>query len=399
MPQFIYTVIDAQHHQTSGTVAAPDRESALRQVSKGQVTVVGLEELRERRPFFEPGITGDDLLVFTQQIATMLKSGLNLKLALDVLLQDMENPTLRRTVGALAADLAEGKQLSQAMAEHTAVFPRMYIHMVQAGEASGSLAEILAQLAVYVEQAEHLKRRVKAALYYPVFVLGAAFVISTFIFVFGVHQFQQIYAGFNAPLPLLTRIIIQLGDVVWNWWWAILLAMVATGALLLRWARTERGQFTLDRIFLAVPVLGPLLRRVAIARFARTLSNLYSSGVPLLTSLELVAGSMGNRVLENVVLGTAQNVKEGESITRPLRESGIFTPMSISMIATGEESGSLDVTLKEVADFYDSQIDMMLRGLISLVEPVVILCVGVFVAVLIIALGLPLLNLVEILGQ
>lgn len=399
MPQFTFTVLDAQGRQSTGTTQAVDRESAMRYLAKTHATVLGLEEVRPRRLMFERGVSGDEVLVLTQQMASMLRAGLTLGHALGVLMVDMENPTFRRIISAVATGLSEGRPLSQMLAEHPAVFPRLYVYMVQAGEAGGSLPEILRQLAIYLEQAESLKRRVKSALYYPLFILIVAGLISAFIFVFGVRQFQEIYEGFNAPLPALTRVVMAAGGLVWDWWWAILLALVVAGVAFVRGVSTDRGALWLDGVLLRIPVLGPLLRRVAISRFARTLSSLYAGGVPLVQALELTAGSMGNRVLEAVVLRVVQNVKEGESISGPLRDSGIFTPMSISMIASGEESGSLEVMLAEVADFYDSQIDAMLRGMVSLVEPAVILCVGVFVAVLILALGLPMLNLVEILGQ
>lgn len=399
MPHYRFTVVDSENREFTGVTQATDREAAMRYLAKTYPVVIRFDEVHKRKPLFEQRVTSEDVLAVTQQLAAMLRAGLTLKRALDVLMGDVENPALHRVLAAISTSISEGKPLSQAMAVYPEVFPGIYTHMVEAGETGGSLPEILAQLAEYMEQSEALKRRVKAAMYYPAFILTVALAISVFLFVFGVHQFRDIYAGFRVDLPLMTRAVLAAGDLAWNWWWAFLLLGVGAVTGFLSFIRGERGAMWLDRTLLVVPVLGPILRRVAISRFARTLSSLYAGGVPLMHALELVSASMGNRVLQAVVAGAMRNVQEGESLSRPLRESGIFTPMSVSMIASGEESGTLEAMLREVADFYDSQVDAMLRGLVSLIEPAVILCVGVLVGSLIIALGLPLLNLAQLLGQ
>jgi len=277
-------------------------------------------------------------------------------------------------------------------------FSRLYVYMVRAGETGGSLPEILKKLAEYLEKAEELRRKVIAALYYPIAVIVVAILVAIFIFIFGVSQFQQIYEGMGSKLPPATMALINLKEVIMSRWYLILIGFAALSYGTQYYFSTAKGEQVKDAVMLHIPVMGPLFQRLAIARFARTMATLYSGGVPILHALELVAGSMGNSIMEKVVLNAAKKVKEGESITGPLRESGVFTKMAVSIIASGEESGTLDVMLGEISDFYESQVDVMLRALVGLLEPLIIVAVGIFVGALIFALGMPLFNLVQTLG-
>jgi len=270
--------------------------------------------------------------------------------------------------------------------------------MVRAGEAAGRLPGILARLAEYLEKAEELRRKVQGALTYPVVVIGISLAMAVFIFMFGVNQFRDIYAGLNAELPTSTKWVLGIASVLESWWLALLVGLVALFLALRHFLSSGRGEEFKDRTLLTMPIFGPLMQRLAIARFARTLSTLQASGVPILVSLDLVASSLGNRVMERVVRQGLKNVQEGQSLVVALRESGVFTRMALSMIATGEESGTLDTMLDEVAGFYEVQVETMLKSLISLLEPLTIVGVGIFVALIILALGLPMMNLVQHLG-
>ena len=398
MPQFVFTILNKDKKTRDGILEAADRDSALKTLADTYGTVLELKEIKEKRGFFAPKVSSEDLMVITYQIATMLRSGLTLSRTLEVVAADTEDENMQIILADISAGISEGKSLSEMLKKYPHIFSTIYISMAEAGESSGNLPEILTKLAQYIENAEDLRRKVKSALYYPVTVVVLASLISLFIFVFGVKQFQDIYSGLGAELPPITQMFINVGDFLYKFWIFIIIAIAVIIFLLRKYFSTENGIQIRDKLLLSLPVISPLIRRVAIARFARTLGILYEGGVPILTSLQLVAGSMGNRVLEKVVLEALKQVKEGESITYPLRQSKAFTKMAVGMIATGEESGTLPVMLNELAKFYEIQVDVMMRAMAGLIEPFVIILVGIFVAILIVALGMPLFNLVKILA-
>ncbi len=398
MPQFVFTILNKDKKTRDGILESTDRDSALKTLADTYGTVLELKEIKEKKGFFAPKVSTEALMVITYQIATMLRSGLTLVRTLEVVAADTEDENLQIILADISAGISEGKSFSEMLRKYPHIFSSIYISMTEAGEQSGKLPEILTKLAEYIENSEDLKRKVKSALYYPVTVIVLASLISLFIFVFGVKQFQDIYSGLGADLPPITRMFINVGDFVYHYWIFILVGIFVAGFFIRQYFSTENGIQVRDRLLLSLPVISPIIRRVAIARFARTLGILFEGGVSILTSLELVSTSMGNRVLEKVVLEALKQVKEGESITYPLRQSQAFTKMAIGMIATGEESGNLPGMLNELARFYEIQVDVMLRAMAGLIEPFVIILVGIFVAILIVALGMPLFNLVQILA-
>ena len=398
MPQFVFTILDENKKTRDGILEASDKDAALKSLSETYGTVLELNEIKEKKGFFVSRISSEDLMVFTYQLATMLRAGLNLRRALEIIAADTENSNFQIILADITAGITEGKTLSEMLNKYPETFSTIYISMVEAGEIGGKLPDILGKVAEYMENAENLKRKVKSALYYPVTVIILAFFISLFIFVFGVKQFQEIYTGLGAKLPQVTMIFINLGDFIYKYWIIIFILIFAIVYLIGLFFKTEKGSGIRDKMLLSLPVIGPIIQRLAIARFSRTLGALYEGGVPIIISLELVSRSMGNKVLENVVQDALKEVKEGESITIPLRKSKAFTKMAVGMIATGEESGTLTTMLEELARFYEIQVDVMLKAMAGLVEPIVIVIVGIFIGVLIIALGLPLLNLVQVLA-
>lgn len=398
MAQFAFNAMDKDKRSHVGILEASDRDAAMISLSEKYEFVLELREIKEKKGFFSRRISGEDLMLTTKQLATLLRAGISLIRAIDIIAADTENQNLQAVLAKVESGISEGKPLSDMLEKYPDIFSRLYVYMVKAGETSGSLAEILSKLAVYMEKAEELRRKVIASLYYPIAVIIIAFLMVVFIFIFGVNQFQQIYAGLGSQLPAATLALIAIKEFIINYWYIIAIVLFAISYVARLYFRTSKGENLKDTVMLHLPVFGPLFQRLAIARFARTLATLYSGGVPIVQALELVAGSIGNRMMEKVVLRAVNKVKEGESITGPLRDSGVFTKMAISMMASGEESGTMDVMLLEISEFYESQVDVMLRALVGLLEPVVILVVGVIVGFLIFALGMPLFNLVQSLG-
>ncbi|MHC9542122.1 MAG: type II secretion system F family protein [Vulcanimicrobiota bacterium] len=398
MAQFAFNALDKDKRSHVGILDASDRDTAMTNLSEKYEFVLELREIKEKKGFFSRRITGEDLMLTTKQLATLLRSGISLVRAIEIIAADTENHNLQAVLAKVESGISEGKPLSDMLAKYPDIFTRLYVYMVKAGETSGSLAEILSKLAVYMEKAEELRRKVIASLYYPIAVIIIAFLMVVFIFIFGVNQFQQIYSGLGSQLPAATRVLIAIKESLINYWYIIVIVLFAISYAAKLYFKTGKGENLKDTVMLHLPVFGPLFQRLAIARFARTLATLYSGGVPIVQALELVAGSIGNRMMEKVVLKAVNKVKEGESITGPLRDSGVFTIMAISMMASGEESGTMDIMLVEISEFYESQVDVMLRALVGLLEPVVILVVGVIVGFLIFALGMPLFNLVQSLG-
>lgn len=401
MPQFAFTALDNKDgKRTSGFIEANDREAALRMMAEKDLVVTKLTPVRTRHnkflSFFGIGgmrIKGEELLVFTQELGSMLDAGIPLKKALDVMINDFSSPVFRQIGIEMSNGLGAGRTLSEMLEEYPDTFSKLYVSMITAGETSGNLPTILLRLASYIEKTENLKKKVKSALFYPMIVFLFALLIMVGIFTFGIPRIKSIYQGLNVELPFLTQMFISIGDVISGYWYLILLVVIAGGFFSIRFFSTSAGQYALDKFKLNVPVFGVLFKRLAISHFSRTMSTLYSSGVPILDAMQIVSGSTGNRVVEKVLLVSLSKMRQGEPISVPLRNSGIFTEMSISMITSGEESGSLDKMLGKLADFYETQVDIMLSGLSGLLEPIIMIFVGGMVGIIILAVALPFLQL------
>jgi len=400
MRQFTFKAQNTEDSARTGTLMARDRDSAIRTLSEQGFTVTELDYASRPTLGFRrllglglKSVKGEELLTFTQELGAMLNAGITLRNAMDVLVEDMESPTLTQVLTDVDAGIAAGSNLSDLLKNYPTVFSKFYTSMIAAGESSGTLPQTLLKLATYIEKSENLKKKVQAALYYPAMVISFALVIITAILVFGIPRFAEFYSGVGMELPWATRMFIKLGEFASNSWYLALplAAMAAYGVS--QALRTPWGQLHFDMLKLNSPVFGRLLQRLSIARFARTLSTLYASGVPILKAMEIVSGTTGNRVMENVVTGVVRNLKEGETITAPLRRSKIFTPMAVSMIAAGEESGSLHNMLGKLADFYEVQVELTLQALSGLLEPIVLVVIGILIGTVIVVLGLPLLQI------
>jgi len=397
MPKFNFKYLDEEDSILAGEIELENRVQALETLCL-QYTLIELVEEKEPVTLFRESIKTQDIMIFTKQLSTMLKSGVSIVKSIDIMANDAKNTSLKKMLRSISKGISQGKPLSELLRGYPGEFSKLYVSLVAAGEASGQLPLILTRLSVHLDNAESIKKKIKAAMSYPVTILVVAFAMCFFIFLFGTKQFTEIYAGLNTKLPALTVLFMSTADFITRYWYVfiIMAAGIVYGARY--FLKTERGAYLFDAMVLKIPLVGVMLKQIAITNFCRTLGTLYSSGVPIIKSLELVSASIDNKVVENVVLNALENVKEGEPISKPLRESDIFTSMSISMISSGEESGTLETMLEEVAVYYEGEVDVMIKALMGMMEPLVILVVGVFVAVLIFALAMPLFNLVQTLG-
>jgi len=338
------------------------------------------------------------LLLFTQELAAMLNAGISIQRALDIIITDIDNPGLRQIIMEITSSIGEGKEFSETLKDYPQVFSLLYVSMVSAGEKAGQLPDILLRLSGYIESAENLKKKVVGSLYYPLIIFIFSIFITAFIFVFGIPRVKEIYDSMGGVLPLPTLIFIAAGTFLSQNWYYILPLLIVGITALFYWSKTERGKFFQDNFKLNNVLLGPVFRRLAIARFARTLSTLYNSGVPILESMEIVSDSMGNVVMEKAVKNSIKKLHEGEELTEPLRESEVFTQMAISMMSAGEESGTLGSMLERLADFYETQVEISLRSLTELIEPLVMILIGIIIAIIILVLALPFMQISTVLS-
>ncbi len=341
------------------------------------------------------GITTRDIVIFTRQFATMINSGLPLVQSLDILAEQTDNTALRAVIRDVLYDVESGHTLADAMGKHPKVFTELFVNMVAAGEAGGILDTILLRLATFLEKNDALIRKIKGAMIYPavIFTVAGLAVITLLIFV--IPTFQQMFEAAGVPLPLPTRIVIAMSQVLQDYWWALGGGVIGA-VFLIRYAyTTDAGRLNIDRLLLVLPVLGDLQRKSAVARFTRTLGTLVSSGVSILEGLEITAKTAGNRVIHDAVMNSRASIAGGETIAGPLKESGVFPPMVVQMINVGEQTGGLDEMLTKIADFYDDEVDTAVEALLSAMEPIMIVVLGVVVGGMIVAMYLPIFDMIN----
>jgi len=341
-------------------------------------------------------VSTKDLAVFTRQFATMINAGLPLVQCLDILSKQTEKPGFRTIIAETMHDVETGATLGEALGKHKRVFDDLYVNMVEAGEAGGILDDILLRLATYIEKAEGLKRKVKSAMMYPLVVMVVALGATSFMLLFIIPTFAKMFSDFGGQLPLPTRIVLVMSEILRHYWWALGGTVVGLAVGFRQFYRTESGKMVVDRVQLRIPVLGQVLRKACIARFTRTLGTLIKSGVPILTGLEITARTAGNTVISKAVLETKESIREGETLAGPLKDSEVFPAMVVQMIAVGEETGALDEMLRKIADFYDDEVDTAVETLTSVIEPVMIVAMGLIVGGMVVAMYLPMFKLVTL---
>lgn len=357
----------------------------------GGLQISGSTEI-DLKKYFER-VTVADVALVTRQLATLLRSGITLIDALTAIVEQLDNEKFKRIFGGIKTAVNEGSSLADAMAQHPATFDELYISMVRAGEASGALDKVLVRLADFTEAQAKLKSKIMGALLYPLIMLGVGSVIMVVLFVVVIPRITKIFQQVKADLPPQTRLLIFVADVIRNYWW--LLVPLIAGAIFyfFRWKKSKKGRPKWDRFTLRVPVLGPVVRLVAIARFSRTLATLLRSGVPVLTALDITKDVLNNLRLAEVVTEAREAIREGESISTPLKKSKEFPPIVVHMVATGEKSGQLEEMLEHVADNYDFQVDQKVERLTTLIEPIMIVGMGGAVAFIVFSILMPILQL------
>lgn len=408
MPKFSYTAVDARGKQATGFIEANDQSDAITQIrqlgfypqrldeAKNDDTVVGADNkpvVRKKGGRVKSKI----LTIFTRQLATLIEAGLPLMRSLNTLAKQERNPVMRATMVHLATAVESGGTFSEALAQHPRIFDKLYVNMVRAGELGGVLEIVLNRLAEFQEKSQKIKGKVLSAMVYPLVVLAIAGLILTFLLIFIVPRFQQIFTDAlpGVPLPAVTRFVISCSHIMVTKWYFVFggIAAIIIGYKAL--ASTPTGVFFLDRIALRIPVFGDLTSKTAISRFARTLGTLISSGVPILQALNITRDTAGNTVVAGAINKIHDSVKEGESVVGPMESSNIFPPMVTSMVQVGEETGQLPDMLVKVADVYEAEVDNVVSGLTSILEPIMIVLLAVIVGTIVIALFMPLVSLMS----
>jgi len=334
-----------------------------------------------------------DLVVFTRQFATMIDAGLPLVQGLDVLGKQNENPTMREVLLDVKEQVQSGGTLADGLRQHPKIFDELFTNMIDAGEAGGVLDVVLQRMAEYLEKSDKLRRQIKTAMIYPGVVVSAAILVTSILLIFVIPTFADLFNGFGAALPAPTRIVIAMSNFMLGYWYLIFGSMFGSIYFFRKFAATDRGKETIHPLALKVPVFGDLIRKVAVARFSRTLSTMISSGVPILEALNICARTSGNRVVEREITRVRISISEGKSITEPLEGSQIFPGMVVSMIGVGEQTGAMDAMLGKIADFYEDEVDNAVNGLKQLIEPLMILVLGGLIGGLVIAMYLPIFKL------
>jgi len=411
MQKFHYRSRSQQGRPITGVIEAETEAEAVAELRRRGLTVTAVDLRRARTlgggsSFFKMSkakgkggksrgrIKSTDLAVMSRQMATMVAAGIPILEALEVLAEQNENPRLGAILLDVGSDVRSGKDLSTAVAKHPKVFNNIFVNMVSAGEASGQLDIVLGRLADYMEEAETLKGEVKSAMTYPVVSLGLVSMISLFLLIFIIPQFQEMFTSMQVELPKLTSTLLAVSNSLRN---SILYWVAGAAALVFMiWAilRTEKGKRARDWCLLKMPIFGPLFVKVAISRFARTFSTLISSGVPILGALEIVQNTAGNRLYSEAIATASESVRSGETLGDPMARTGMFPPMVTRMIGIGEKSGALEQLLEKIADFYDQQVRSTLKGLTSLIEPILITVIGVVVGGMVMAIFMPIFSLI-----
>lgn len=402
MPTYKYIAKTKDGKTVSNFVELSDRAAVISMLREKELFIISIDEKKERAKqeltFFQKKIKLDDLVIFSRQLATMVDAGIPLVGALDILGDQVENPTFRKVIVNIKEKVETGSSLSEALAKHSKVFSSLFINMVKAGESSGMLDDILDRLAAYLEKTSALQRKVKSALIYPAVITVMAILITLVLLIKVIPVFKDIYSGFGAALPKPTQLLINVSNAIVHYF---LLIFLITGGVIFAiysYTRTERGRTIFDAITLKLPVFGVLLRKVAVSKFTRTLSTLVRSGVPILSSLEIVAKTSGNKVIENAVKNVRASIKEGENIAEPLSKSKVFPPMVVRMVAVGEQTGELEKMLSKIADFYDEQVDAAVSGLTSMIEPLIIAFLGIVIGTIVICMFLPIFKISTIIN-
>jgi type IV pilus assembly protein PilC len=389
-----------------GELSAKTRDEAVDQLRKQSVVVTSLEEKKSgaggfNLSFLGSGLTDKDLVVFTRQFGTMINAGLPLVQCLEILSTQSENKKLRETVGEVKTQVEAGSTFSDALRRHPKVFDDLYVNLVHAGEVGGLLDTILTRLAVYIEKAMKLKGQIKSAMIYPMAIMGVAVIVIAVLMLFVIPIFAKMFlelSGGKVGLPGPTQMVIDASNFFIGYWYVILGGIVGTIVGVKKYYGTVRGRMVIDKLLLKLPVVGDLIRKASVAKFTRTLGTLLSSGVPLLDGLTICAKTSGNKVVEETLINARVSISGGKTIADPLAASGVFPKMVTHMIAVGESTGALDAMLGKIADFYEDEVDQAVASLTALLEPAMMVFLGIVIGFIVIAMYLPIFKMASAIG-
>ncbi|MFH1350940.1 MAG: type II secretion system F family protein [Pseudomonadota bacterium] len=397
MPTFIYVVQTKKGRKLKGELEAADEKIASSQLRRRSLTIVKLKlkpkDVLENIAFFQPKITTKDIVIFTRQFSTMIDAGLPLVQGLTILSDQAENKSFKNVLKGINKDVESGSTLAEAMKKHPKVFDDLFVNLIAAGEVGGILDTILRRLSTYIEKAQKLRSKIKGAMTYPLVVVAIAIIVIAVILIFVIPVFEEMFASFGKALPVPTQIVVNMSRFMkGNFHWCLL----GLGAFIYAFKRyrgTQGGKRTTDNLSLKLPIFGDMLKKVAVARFTRTLGTMIQSGVPILDALEIVARTAGNVIIEEILFEVRSSIAEGQTIAEPLSENNIFPGMVVQMISVGEATGALDSMLEKIADFYDEEVDAAVEALTSMLEPLLLLFLGGAIGGLVISMYLPIFSM------
>ena len=400
MPVFVWKGRTLAGEAQSGEIEVGRQDEAVDLLRKKKILVTSM---RPKTGSFKlpklgggSGVTTKDLAIFTRQFATMISAGLPLVQCLDILAKQATKPSFGRVISEVTREVEAGATLADALGKHKNVFDDLFRNMVAAGEAGGVLDEILMRLATYIEKADALKRKIQGAMVYPTVVLSVCFGAAAFMLIFIIPTFAKMFTDFGGELPLPTKIVLMLSDGLQKFWWVIVLAVIGATIAYKRYHATEAGHKNIDATMLRMPVLGEVLLKGAVARFTRTLGTLIASGVPILAGLEITARTSGNKIISEAIMTARASISEGETVSAPLKASGVFPPMVVQMISVGEQTGALDEMLTKIAVFYEAEVDTAVDAMTSIIEPLMIVMMGGMVGGMVVAMYLPMFKLISV---
>ncbi|MFC1520811.1 type II secretion system F family protein [Elusimicrobiota bacterium] len=406
MASFAYKAKSATGAITEGVIDADSIRTATNRLKSQRLNIVeikegggGLGEILNKYNPFKPSVSGKDLVIFSRQLATLVAAGVPLVQGLALLTGSIENPLFKSIVEKLKADIEEGSSIYESMRKYPEAFTELYSSMIRAGEMGGVLDVILDRLSSYLEASEELKHKVKGALMYPAVVVTIAVSVTAFLLIVIIPRFEEIFASFGSELPMPTQILLGLSKGLTKYFYMLFIVPFGFYRLLKYGQAHEPWATRIDAVVLKLPIFGDIMRKVAIAKFARTLSTLVKSGVNILEALDTVGKTSGNKVVEHAIEASKKSIQEGQRFSDPLKKSGVFPAMVVQMISIGEESGNLDTMLSKIADFYDGEVDAAVKGLTSMIEPIVICFMGVVVGAIVVAMFLPMFEISSAAGD
>lgn len=404
MATFAYVGRSKSGTVKKGELVAKSRDEAVEQLRKQSVVVTSLEERAAKEGFsfkLGSGVSEKDLVVFTRQFGTMINAGLPLIQCLEILSTQSENAALRKSVGEIKVQVEGGSTFSDALRKHPKIFDDLYVNMVHAGEVGGLLDTILGRLSKHIEKAMKLKGQIKSAMVYPAAIVGIAAIVITVLMIWVIPVFEKMFkemSGGKMALPAPTQLVIDMSNFAQGNWYIILGVIVAGVVAVKKYYATPQGKLAIDKLLLKLPVFGDLIRKASVAKFTRTLGTLLASGVPLLEALTICAKTSGNKVVEGALLDAKVSISGGKTISEPLAKSGTFPKMVTHMISVGESTGALDNMLGKIADFYEDEVDQAVTNLTALLEPMMMVFLGVTVGFIVVAMYLPIFTMASAIG-